>query len=143
MSTTAADIGLLVDLAYRIREDTPGCKPWDRQGTHVIFTRELRNMHLLTALEIVTRHAADPEAKTPAAITRKFLPAATKPSATTEKCPEHFGQPPPPFCAIHAQEPVTAYWDEPVDRVPQDTARETARQAAAAARATLVAGQEA
>jgi hypothetical protein len=133
MSINDRDLSALEHLAYRIREDTPGCKTWDREGCHVVFARELKGKHLLTALEIVTRHAADPEAKTPGSITRKFLPETTKPAATTEKCPDHIGQPPPPFCAIHAQEPVKAYYDEPVERVPQDTARELARQAASEA----------
>lgn len=100
MSVTDLDVSALVHLAYRIREDTHGLKPWDRQGTHVIFTRELKGMHLPTAVEIVIRHASDPEAKTPAAITRPFLPAAppahrlrkSGPPRKHEECPTHAGQ---------------------------------------------------
>lgn len=74
MAVTEQDISALQHLAYRIREDTHGLVPWDRQGTHVIFKRELLGKHLLTAIETVVAHASDPEAKTPAAITRPFLP---------------------------------------------------------------------
>lgn len=74
MAVNDRDVSALEHLAYRIREDTYGLKPWDRQGTHVIFARELTGRHLLTAIETVVAHASDPEAKTPAAITRPFLP---------------------------------------------------------------------
>lgn len=87
MAVTDLDVSALEHLAYRIREDTHGIKPWDRQGTHVIFVRELKGKHLLTAIETVVAHASDPEAKTPAAITRPFLPAVQRAAASRAKQP--------------------------------------------------------
>lgn len=74
MAVTDLDISALEHLAYRIRQDTHGLVPWDRHGTHVIFKRELLGKHLPSAIETVIAHASDPEAKTPAAITRAFTP---------------------------------------------------------------------
>lgn len=80
MAVNDRDLGAFEYLAERIREDTPGCAIWDRQGTHVVFARELKGKHLVTALEMILAHAVDPNAKTPAAITRKFTPDVPKPS---------------------------------------------------------------
>lgn len=98
MPVNDRDLSALEHLAYRIREETYGCKPWDRQGTHVVFARELKGKHLATAIELVTTHAVDPEAKTPAAITRPFTPAPaatprhTHPPKRRDECPNHPGQ---------------------------------------------------
>lgn len=126
MSATTQDVSALEHLAYRIREDTHGCKVWDRQGIHVIFQRELVGMHLMTAIEIVVGHAQDLEAKTPAAITRSFTPRSADrpkrggPSKKTDECPEHPGQPRVPFCGGHRADELAARYeeDEPKGEVP-------------------------
>lgn len=96
MPVTAADIPQFVSLADRLRTETYGCKVWDKQGTDVIFARELVGMNFRTALELVLAHACDPTAKTPAAITRPFRPepVVTKLPLAPKKdqeCPKHPG----------------------------------------------------
>lgn len=98
MPATDQDVRALEHLARRLREDTYGCKPWDAEGTHVVFARELLGKNLAYAIELVLHHACDPNAKTPAAITRKFtpdLPAPPTPGPpkATESCPRHPGSP--------------------------------------------------
>lgn len=124
MSATDADVRALEHLAARIRQDTHGCAPWDRQGIHVIFQRELVGMHLLTALEIVVGHASDPDAKTPAAISRPFTPKPPArgsrggPSKKTDECPEHPGQPKQPYCGGHRADELASRDEEPTGDVP-------------------------
>lgn len=95
---TERDIPWLVYGAQRLREETYGCKIWDKQGTDVIFARELVGMNFQTAVELVVAHSVDPDAKTPAAIKRPFKPdtsAARKrsgPPKRAEECPHHPGQ---------------------------------------------------
>jgi hypothetical protein len=116
VSVTTDDLALLERLAYRIRQDGHGMTPWDRHGTHVVFARELVGMHLPTALEIVTRNAADPEAKTPASITRKYLPTpvdppkrGNHPPKKGDECPSHPGQWADSCGGCHADELARVY----------------------------------
>lgn len=98
MPVEATDVPQFVSLAERLRRETHGCKVWDRQGADVVFARELVGMNFRTALELVIAHAGDPEAKTPAAITRPFKPEAPAPRKRVgpprrdEECPTHPGQ---------------------------------------------------
>ncbi|RNL66268.1 hypothetical protein EFK50_01175 [Nocardioides marmoriginsengisoli] len=136
MAVNDRDISALVHLACRIREDTYGCGTWDRQGIHTVFTRELTGMHLMTAIEIVVAHASDPDAKTPAAITRPFLP---KPATTVPKdptrCRDHPDELAEPYCRVHKTEYAVGYGehdgpppdpDIPADLTPADKARAAA-----------------
>lgn len=98
MPVEAADIPQFVGLADRLRRETYGCKVWDKQGTDVIFARELVGMNFRTAIELVLAHSCDPDAKTPAAIKRPFTPTNSTPTKRTgppkkaEECPDHPGQ---------------------------------------------------
>lgn len=96
---TERDLTAIVYLAGRLRAETHGANTWDEAGI-VAKVRELLGQNLEITLERVFRHAADPEAKTPGAIHRGFLPpaASERPSAKRgnphrdEECPRHPGQ---------------------------------------------------
>lgn len=91
MTTTDRDIHALAHIAVRLRQDTTGCGPWDLDGTTKVFLAALKGMHLATATEQVLRHAQDPGAKTPAAVTRGFTP--TDAGAPVEpRCAKHPSQ---------------------------------------------------
>lgn len=99
MPVNDRDLGALVYLAGRLREDTHGAGTWDTHGTEVVFARELRGTNLRIALEEIIAHASDPHAKTPAAINRGFKPAPASPAARrvyppkkTDECARHPGQ---------------------------------------------------
>lgn len=79
MPVESADVGQFVSLAERLRKETYGCKVWDRHGAEVVFARQLVGLNFRTALELVIAHSCDPEAKTPAAIQRKFTPEPGEP----------------------------------------------------------------
>ena len=76
MPTTDRDAQALTYLAKRLREETPGAGRWDEAGIWAQVSK-LVGRNLASAVEQVTRHAADPEAKTPAAIHRPFVPEHT------------------------------------------------------------------
>ena len=76
MTATDRDIHALAHIAVRLRQDTTGCGPWDLDGTTKVFLASLKGKHLATATELVLTHAQDPEARTPAAVTRPFTPTA-------------------------------------------------------------------
>jgi hypothetical protein len=69
------DVRALTYLAARIRSETSGCGKWDEAGIAAKIS-ELRGQGLAQAVERVARHAADRDARTPAAILRPFLPDA-------------------------------------------------------------------
>lgn len=73
MPLTDQDARALTYLARRLREDTYGANEWDVPGVYAVVS-ELIGQNLATSVESVTRHAADPEAKTPGAIRRPFTP---------------------------------------------------------------------
>ena len=84
MPTTEQDARALAFLAKRLRDETYGAGTWDDPG---IWTecRALIGSNLAIAIERVTRHAADPNAKTPGAIRRPYTPDA--PAAPTRRNP--------------------------------------------------------
>ncbi|HET7407347.1 MAG TPA: hypothetical protein VFJ21_09485 [Mycobacteriales bacterium] len=96
MPTTDQDARALTYLAKRLREETYGACRWDEAGIYAVIAK-LIGRNLPTVVEQVTRHASDPEAKTPGAINRPFLPDAPKagplyPPKRGEDCPRHPGQ---------------------------------------------------
>lgn len=73
MPTTKRDLQALAYLAKRLRDDTPGAREWQDPGLWPVLAKlEGHNLHL--TIERVIRHAADPDARTPAAIDRPFVP---------------------------------------------------------------------
>lgn len=136
MSTTIDDVAILTALALRIRQETYGAGPWDQHGTYTVFAEDLVGTNLLYATELVARHAADPDARTPAAIRRPFLPeidrSASKPA--TAKCQEHPDEPPPPFCRVHATEGRELEPDEAVPYQGEPSSHGSAYEAFRAAR---------
>jgi hypothetical protein len=78
MTTTKRDLQALHYLAQRLRADTHGAGPWHDNGLAAVLAK-LEGHNLAITVERVTRHAADPEARTPAAIERPFVPDVQKP----------------------------------------------------------------
>ena len=96
MPTNDQDARALTYLACRIRKETKGAREWDEAGTHAVIA-ELVGHNLAMTVERVTRHAADPEAKTPGAIRRPFVPDAPKsetrfPAKAGDDCRTHPGE---------------------------------------------------
>lgn len=96
--TTDQDARALTYLARRLRDETHGCASWDEAGTWAVV-RTLIGQNLALTIERVTRHAIDPEAKTPGAIKRPFTPPAASAVAPKrgnpkvgEGCKQHPGQ---------------------------------------------------
>lgn len=79
MPTTDRDIQALTYLARRLRDETHGCRAWDEAGTFAVLKQELAGQNLLIATQRVIGHATDPDAKTPGAIKRPYVPAVEKP----------------------------------------------------------------
>lgn len=77
MPVTTRDIQALTYLARRLRDETHGCARWDDAGTFEVFKAELLGQNLLIATQRVVGHATDPEARTPGAIKRGFVPEPT------------------------------------------------------------------
>lgn len=78
MPTNDTDARALAYLARRLRAETYGARDWDEAGTYAVISR-LAGQQLASVAERVIRHATDPEAKTPGAINRPFVPAAAEP----------------------------------------------------------------
>lgn len=78
MPLTDQDARALTYLARRLRTETYGACDWDEAGVWAIVSA-LVGQQLATSIERVTRHAADPQAKTPGAINRPFVPNAAEP----------------------------------------------------------------
>ena len=96
MPTNDQDARALTYLACRIRKETKGAREWDEAGTHAVIA-ELVGHNLAMTVERVTRHAADPEAKTPGAIRRPFVPDPPKseiryPAKPDDECRAHPGE---------------------------------------------------
>ena len=98
MTTTTRDAQALTYLAVRIREDTHGCGKWDQNGTYAIIA-ELVGQNLGETIRRVVGHASDPEARTPGAIKRPFVPkqaddpkAPRFPAKPGEDCRYHPGE---------------------------------------------------
>lgn len=95
MTTTEQDARALTYLARRIRQETYGAREWDEAGIWAEI-KTLIGQNLPLTIERVTRHAADPDAKTPGAIRRPFVPEAPtrerpRPPKRHEECPTHPG----------------------------------------------------
>lgn len=98
MPTTKRDLQALHYLAQRLRADTHGAGPWHDNGLAAVLAK-LEGHNLAITIERVTRHAADPEARTPAAIERPFVPEVVKPPARqpakaggADECRRHPGE---------------------------------------------------
>lgn len=100
MPTTKRDLQALHYLAQRLREETPRAGKWHDNGLTAVLSR-LEGHNLAITIERVTRHAADPDAKTPGAIERPFVPEAAapgpprppKPSEACRHCGRHMHTP--------------------------------------------------
>lgn len=98
MTTTEQDLRALAYLAQRLRTETHGAKKWDDAGLWPVLKR-LEGHNLALTVERVTRHAQDPEARTPAAIERPFIPDAPRAgvkfpmkAGDPDECRTHRGQ---------------------------------------------------
>ena len=98
MSTTKRDLQALHYLAQRLREDTHGAGPWHDAGLTPVLAR-LEGQNLAIVTERVTRHAADKDARTPAAIERPFVPGPPTPgvrypakAGSPDECRHHPGE---------------------------------------------------
>src|SRR5687768_11273828 len=98
MTTTTRDAQALTYLATRIREDTHGCGKWDQNGTYAVIA-ELVGQNLGETIRRVIGHASDPEARTPGAIKRPFVPThpedpkgARFPAKPGDDCRYHPGE---------------------------------------------------
>lgn len=97
MTFTQRDAQALTYLATRLREDTRGCGKWDQNGTYAVLA-ELRGQSLAEVVHRVIGHAVDPEARTPGAIRRPFVPkrdtepARRQPAKAGEDCKCHPGE---------------------------------------------------
>lgn len=99
MTTTLTDVQALAHLATRLRDDL-GLRKWDRQGVDRIFTDTLIGLPLADAVRRVVGHATDPDARTPAAIRRPFVPSPADddphgprfPPKDRDECRHHTGE---------------------------------------------------
>lgn len=87
MPTTDQDARALTYLARRLRAETHGARAWDEAGTYTAVVKYV-GQNLAETVERITRHAADPEARTPGAIARPFVPEA-KPVSRRDDVPTH------------------------------------------------------
>lgn len=93
------DLKGLAYFAQRLRTETMGAGKWDDNGIWPIL-KKLEGQNLATVIERVTRHAQDPDAKTPGAILRPFVPTAAEESrhphpmraGDPDECRQHRGQ---------------------------------------------------
>jgi hypothetical protein len=85
MTTTKRDLQALHYLAQRLRADTHGAGPWHDNGLAAVLAR-LEGHNLAITIERVIRHASDPEARTPGAIERPYVPEP--PKAATPRPPK-------------------------------------------------------
>lgn len=97
--TNERDLRALAYLATRLRTETMGAGKWDDNGIWPIL-KKLEGQNLAVVIERVARHAADPEAKTPGAILRPFVPGPAEESrhpypmraGDPNECRTHKGQ---------------------------------------------------
>lgn len=116
MPTTKRDLQAIHYLAQRLREDTRGAGTWHDNGLTAALAK-LEGQNLAITIERVTRHAADPEARTPGAIDRPFLPEPAKPETARPPKPSECCQ----LCGrgMHTPDVVC---DQPTQRPPAPTA---------------------
>lgn len=70
---TQRDAQALTYLARRLREATRGAREWDDQGTYAVIAERIGH-DLTDVVRVVIGHATDPEARTPGAMRRPFVP---------------------------------------------------------------------
>jgi hypothetical protein len=87
MPTNDQDARALTYLARRLRTETHGAASWDEAGTYSAIAKYV-GQNLAETVERVTRHAADPEARTPGALGRPFIPDA-QPASRRDDTPTH------------------------------------------------------
>lgn len=97
MPTNKRDLQALHYLAKRLRAETHGAGDWHDNGLTAVLAK-LEGHNLAITIERVTRHAGDPEARTPAAIERPFMPEVATPGP---RFPARAGQ---NECRIHPGE---------------------------------------
>lgn len=98
MTTTKRDLQALHYLAKRLRAETHGAGEWHDAGLTAVLAK-LEGHNLAITVERVTRHAADPDARTPAAIERPFVPG---PPTAGVRYPARAGD--PDECRLHPGE---------------------------------------
>lgn len=97
MTTTQRDAQALTYLATRLREEVHGCAKWDQTGTYAVIS-ELVGQNLAETIRRVIGHATDPDARTPGAIKRPFVPKAPEtpgvrfPAKPGDDCRAHPGE---------------------------------------------------
>lgn len=97
MPTTKRDLQALHYLAQRLRAETHGAGDWHDNGLTAVLSK-LEGHNLAITIERVTRHAADAEARTPAAIERPFMPEVVAPGPRqpakpgADECRQHKGE---------------------------------------------------
>lgn len=114
MPTTKRDLQALQYLAQRLREETTGAGKWHDNGLTAVLSK-LEGHNLAMTIERVCRHSADPDAKTPGAIERPFVPdleppgppRPPKPSEACRTCGRAL-HPPDHVCDQPTQRPAPA-----------------------------------
>lgn len=97
MTFNIRDAQTLTYLAVRLRQETYGCGKWDHAGTYSVI-RELIGQGFAENLHRVIGHAMDPEARTPGAMRRPFVPkrqdepGRRQPAKAGEDCKAHPGE---------------------------------------------------
>lgn len=97
MTFKLQDAQTLTYVAVRLREETRGCGQWDHAGTFAVI-RELIGQNYGESLHRIVGHAVDPEARTPGAIRRPFVPkrldepGRRQPAKAGEDCKAHPGE---------------------------------------------------
>lgn len=120
MSVTDQDARALAYLARRIRTEA-NAPTWDEAGTEAAIAKLIgRDLH--PAAERVIRHAADPEARTPAAIHRPFLPEPPGPKPPSPPKPHE-------ACTTCGKHRDRCQHVQRIDRTPPTTTYQAARQA--------------
>lgn len=135
MTVKLEDAQALTYIAVRLRQETYGCAKWDHAGTFSVI-RELIGQNYSETLHRVIGHAMDPEARTPGAIRRPFVPK--RPDEPGRRVPAKAGE----DCRRHPGEYVGScracsveHLDAPTDPVLDDQDRTAGRQLLAEIRA--------
>lgn len=127
MPTTDQDARALAYLVERIRIETNGNR-WDKPGIDAVLAK-LVGKSLVPSIERVIRHAADPDAKTPGAILRPFVPAGVAIDTPPQPPRKHEA------CRVCGRHVERCLCERPTTRAPQPSTRHA--EHAAAARAAL------
>lgn len=128
MTIKLEDAQTLTYLAIRLRQETYGCGPWDHAGTFSVI-RELIGQNYAETLHRIVGHAMDPEARTPGAIKRPFVPkrqdepGRRMPAKPAEECRLHVGEYVGSCRACAVQ-----HIDAPTDPILDDPDRSAGRQ---------------